>query len=364
MIAKETIDRVIATAEITEVVGDYVQLKKKGGNFWACCPFHNEKSPSFSVSQSKGIYKCFGCGQAGDALTFVMNVERISYPDAIRQLAKKYAIEIIEDVSSQNKEERTQTESLYIVLNYAKNFFVHHLFETDPGKSIALSYFKERGFTENTIKKFELGYAPDAWDELYKKAIEDQFTQEILEKSGLISIKDDKKIFDKFRNRVTFPIHSVSGKTIAFGARILTNDKNQAKYLNSPETEVYHKSKILYGIFQAKKSIVNLDNCFLVEGYTDVISLHQSGVENVVASSGTSLTQDQVRLIARFTKNVTILYDGDQAGIKASLRGIDIILEEGLNVRICTFPNLTRHRLSRNRACTLRKYYRNWCSRN
>lgn len=339
MISKETIERVQAAADIVEVVSDYAQLKKKGKDFWACCPFHNEKSPSFSVSQAKGIYKCFGCGAAGDALTFVMNVDRISYPDAIRQLAKKYSIEIIEDVSAVNKEERTQIESLYIILNYAKNFFVKHLFETEHGRAVGLSYFKERGFSDATIHKFDLGYAPDAWSELHKEALAEQYSEEMLEKAGLITKKDDNKVFDRFRNRVTFPIHTVSGRVIAFGARILTNDKNQPKYLNSPETEVYHKSKILYGIYQAKKEIVNKDNCFLVEGYTDVLSLHQAGIENVVASSGTSLTQDQVRLIGRFTKNVTILYDGDTAGIKASLRGIDIILEEGLNVRICSFPD-------------------------
>lgn len=339
MISKETIERVQAAVDIVEVVSDYAQLKKKGKDFWGNCPFHNEKSPSFSVSQSKGIYKCFGCGAAGDALTFVMNVDRISYPDAIRQLAKKYSIEIVEDVSAVNKEERTQIESLYIILNYAKNFFVKHLFETEHGRAVGMSYFKERGFSEATLKKFDLGYAPDAWAELHKEALKDHYSEELLEKAGLITKKDENKVFDRFRNRVTFPIHTVSGRVIAFGARILTNEKNQPKYLNSPETEVYHKSKILYGIFQAKKEIVNKDNCFLVEGYTDVISLHQAGIENVVASSGTSLTQDQVRLIGRFTKNVTILYDGDPAGIKASLRGIDIILEEGLNVRICSFPD-------------------------
>jgi DNA primase len=339
LISKETIDRVQSTADIVEVVSDFVQLKKKGKDFWGCCPFHNEKSPSFSVSQSKGIYKCFGCGAAGDALTFVMNVDKVSYPDAIRYLANKYTIDIVEDVSKISKEERTQTESLYIVLNYAKNFFVHQLFESEHGRAVGLSYFKERGFSDATIKKFDLGYAPDGWSVLYDDALKNQYSQEHLEKAGLVTVKDDKKIFDRFRNRVTFPIHTVSGKVIAFGARILTNDKNQPKYLNSPETDVYHKSRILYGIFQAKKEIVNKDNCFLVEGYTDVLSLHQAGIENVVASSGTSLTQDQVRLIGRFTRNVTILYDGDQAGIKASLRGIDIILEEGLNVRICSFPD-------------------------
>ena len=339
MISKETIERVQATVDIIDVVGDYVQLKKKGKDFWACCPFHNEKSPSFSVSQAKGIYKCFGCGAAGDALTFVMNVDRVTYPDAIRQLAKKYGIEIIEDTSSENKEERSHIESLYIILNYAKNFFVKHLFEMDHGRAVGLSYFKERGFSEATLKKFDLGYAPDAWAELHKQALQDQYTEELLDKAGLITKKDENRVFDRFRNRVIFPIHTVSGRVVAFGARILTSDKNQPKYLNSPETEVYHKSEILYGIYQAKKEILNKDSCFLVEGYTDVISLHQAGIENVVASSGTSLTKEQVRLIGRFTRNVTILYDGDQAGIKASLRGIDTVLEEGLNVRICTFPD-------------------------
>ncbi len=339
MITQETISQIQQTADIVEVVGDFVTLKKKGQNYWACCPFHNEKSPSFSVAPHKGIYKCFGCGAAGDSIKFVMDVEKISYVESLRYLAKKYSIEIVEDISNyQQKQEASTNESLYIVLNFAKNYFVGQLHDTEEGKSIGYSYFKERGFSEETIRKFELGYTAHAWDGLLKEAKVQQHQEDILEKAGLI-IKKDDKTYDRFRGRVIFPIHNTSGKAIAFGARILTSDKNQPKYINSPETEVYHKHQVLYGIFQAKNAIRQNDNCFLTEGYTDVISLHQAGIENVVASSGTSLTQDQIKLVARFTQNITILYDGDPAGIKASLRGIDLILEKGLNVQVCTFPN-------------------------
>jgi DNA primase len=337
----ETIRLIQQTADIVEVVGDYVSLKKRGANLWACCPFHNEKSPSFSVAPAKGIYKCFGCGKAGDVIRFVMDVEGLSYPEALRHLAKKYGIDVPEreltpdEVLSQNVK-----ESLYIVLNHAKNHFQKTLFEYSEGQSVGYPYFKERGFNDLTIKTFELGYSIDEWEGYTREALKGGFTKDILEKAGLTIFRDDKQ-YDRFRGRVIFPIHNVSGKVIAFGARILKTDKtaNQPKYLNSPETEVYHKSNILYGIFQAKQAIRNADTCFLVEGYTDVISLHQAGIHNVVASSGTSLTLEQIRLIARFTQNITVLYDGDPAGIKAALRGTDMVLEEGLNVKVVVFPD-------------------------
>jgi DNA primase len=346
-LSNETIDRIHQQIDILEVVGDFVSLKKKGLNYWACCPFHNEKSPSFAVNPAKGIFKCFGCGKSGDAITFVQELEGLSYPEAMKYFANKYGIEIPEDSPRSDEELKSQNDrdSLYIVLNYAKNYFADLLLNHEDGKAIGLSYFKERGFSEATIKKFELGYSLDEWDGLLKKATQEGYKIEMLEKAGLIlarenaNDKNDRKHYDRFRGRVVFPIHNLSGKPIAFGARILKADKNQPKYINSPETEVYHKSKILYGIFQAKNSIRNEDNCFLVEGYTDVISLHQAGVENVVASSGTSLTEDQIRLIKRYSENITVLYDGDPAGIKASLRGIDMILEEGLNVNVVLFPD-------------------------
>ncbi|MFQ3577243.1 MAG: DNA primase, partial [Cytophagales bacterium] len=340
MISPESIKKVKETAEIIEVIGDFLNLKRKGKDYWAPCPFHGEKTPSFSVAPQKGIYKCFGCGVSGDSVKFIMEIERISFIEAIKVLAKKYNIELEEiQVSEEKKEEATLIESLYVALNFAKNFYSNQLWETETGKTIGLSYFKERGFADETIKKFELGFAPDTWDSFLKAAEKQQFNDEVLEKAGLITIKEPQKKFDRFRGRVIFPIHNVSGRTIAFGARILTNDKNQPKYINTNETEVYVKSNVLYGFFQAKNAIRNKDLCYLVEGYTDVISMHEAGVENVVASSGTSFTNDQAKLIFRFTKNVTVLFDGDQAGIKASLRGINILLENDLNVRVCTFPD-------------------------
>ena len=345
-LSKETIDRINDSIDILEVIGDFVSLKKKGQNYWACCPFHGEKSPSFAINPAKGIFKCFGCGKAGDAITFVREHEGLSYVEAMKYFAKKYGIEIQEEVSSSaDIQIQNERDSLYIVLNYAKNFYHETLNNHEEGKSIGLSYFKERGFNENIIKKFELGYSLDEWDAFMNSAIKDSYQLEILEKAGLILSRENandsknKKYYDRFRGRVIFPIHNLAGKTIAFGARILKTDKNQPKYINSPETEVYHKSKILYGIFQSKNAIRQEDNCFLVEGYTDVISLHQSGVENTVASSGTSLTEDQIKLIRRYTENITVLYDGDPAGIKASIRGIDMILEEGLNVSVVLFPD-------------------------
>ena len=347
-----TIERIRQTADVADVIGDYVSLKKKGANLWACCPFHGEKSPSFSVSPAKGIYKCFGCGKAGDSIRFIMDIEGLGYGEALRHLAKKYGIEIQETVMTDEQLlAQNERESLLIVLNYAKNYYQSNLFKHDEGQSVGYPYFKERGFSDKTINTFELGYSLESWDAFTKEALKNGYSLEVLEKAGLTIIKESEQLavgsrqsaenvksFDRFRNRVTFPIHNVSGKVIAFGARILKSDKSQAKYLNSPETEVYHKSNVLYGIFQAKNTIRTKDVCYLVEGYTDVISLHQAGIENVVASSGTSLTIEQIRLIGRFTQNITVLYDGDTAGIKASLRGMDMILEEGLNVKLVVFP--------------------------
>ncbi len=342
MISKLTSEKVKERADIVEVVGDYVPLKKKGQNMWACCPFHGEKSPSFSVSPAKQIYKCFGCGKAGDPIQFVMDIEGVGFQEAIRHLAGKYGIEVEEDEtrSPEQNLEQNERESLFIALNFAKEFFVKNL-QTDEGRSIGLSYFKERGFNPQIIEKFDLGYALDGWDYFLKAAKSAGFEEDILLKAGLILQKegDPSRLYDRFRGRVTFTIHNISGKPIGFGARILTKDKNQPKYINSPETPIYHKSDVLYGMFQAKKAIRDLDNCFLVEGYTDVISMHLSGIENVVSSSGTSLTDGQIKLIKRFTNQVTVLYDGDAAGIKASIRGIDLLLEGGLNVKAVVFPD-------------------------
>ena len=341
-ISKLTTDKVKERVDIVEVIGDYVPLKKKGQNFWACCPFHGEKTPSFSLSPSKQIYKCFGCGKAGDPIQFVMDMEGIGFQEAIRQLAGKYGIEVEEEanLSPEQNLEQSERESLFIAVNFAKDHFVKNL-GTEEGKSIGVSYFKERGFTTQIIEKFDLGYALDSWDNFLKTAKAAGFQEEILLKAGLILQKEGEaeRLYDRFRNRVTFAIHNVSGKPIGFGARILTKDKNQPKYINSPETPIYHKSEVLYGMFQAKKAIREQDNCYLVEGYTDVVSLHLAGIENVVASSGTSLTEGQIKLIRRFTNQVTVLYDGDAAGIKASLRGIDLLLEGGLNVKAVVFPD-------------------------
>lgn len=341
-ISKLTSDKVKERADIVEVVGDYVPLKKKGQNMWACCPFHGEKSPSFSVSPAKQIYKCFGCGKAGDPIQFVMDIEGVGFQEAIRHLAGKYGIEVEEDEARTPEQnlEQNERESLFIALNFAKDFFVKNL-QTEEGRSIGLSYFKERGFNPQIIEKFDLGYALDGWDHFLKAANAAGFEEEILLKAGLILQKegDPNRLYDRFRGRVTFAIHNISGKPIGFGARILTKEKNQPKYINSPETPIYHKSDVLYGMFQAKKAIRDLDNCFLVEGYTDVISMHLSGIENVVSSSGTSLTEGQIKLIKRFTNQVTVLYDGDAAGIKASIRGIDLLLEGGLNVKAVVFPD-------------------------
>ena len=339
-IAQDTVQQILQAADVSEVVGDYVSLKKRGANMMACCPFHNEKTPSFYVSPSKGIYKCFGCGKAGDSVRFIMDIEGIGYPEALKHLAKKYGIEVAErEVTNEEQQAQNEKESLYIVLEFASKYYQDQLWKTPEGESIGQSYFKERGFNHTTIQKFDLGYSPDGWDTFTKHAIKNGFSVDILEKAGLSIVKEGKDPIDRFRGRVIFPIHNVGGKPIAFGARILKKDPNAPKYLNSPETGVYHKSNIVYGVFQAKNPIRNEENCFLVEGYTDVVSLNQAGIENVVASSGTSLTKEQIQLIRRFSPNITVLYDGDAAGIKASLRGIDIILEEGLNVKAVVFPD-------------------------
>ena len=338
MIPKHTIDQIFEAAIIEDVVGEFVVLKKRGVNLLGNCPFHNEKTPSFTVSPAKGIYKCFGCGKAGNSINFIMEHEHYTYPEALRYLANKYQIEVEElEETDEQKQTANEKESLFIVSNFAANYFQQQLHETQEGKSIGLSYFVERGFREDIIKKFQLGYNPDSWDAFTGEALKQGYQLEFLEKSGLTIVKEAKH-FDRFKGRVMFPIHNLSGRVLGFGGRILKTDPKAAKYVNSPESEIYNKSNVLYGIYFAKKDIISLDNCYLVEGYTDVISLHQAGVENVVASSGTSLTEGQIRLISRYTKNITILYDGDAAGIKASFRGIDMILKEGMNVRVVLFP--------------------------
>ena len=339
MINRDTIDKIMETARIEEVVGDFVNLKKRGTSLIGNCPFHGEKTPSFHVSVSKGIYKCFGCGKGGDSVRFVMEHEKYSYPEALKFLAQKYNIEVEETVETvQDLAAQNSRESLFIVSQFAANYFEDQLWNSAEGKAIGLSYFKERGFREDILKKFNLGYSPDVWDALIQDAIKNKHAEEYLEKTGLAIRNDKAKLYDRFRGRVMFPIHNFTGRVIGFGGRTLKTDKNVPKYVNSPESDIYHKSSVLYGLFQAKKAIRDTDNCYLVEGYADVLSVHQSNIENVVASSGTSLTIEQIRLIGRFTQNVTILYDGDAAGIKASLRGLDMILEEGLNVKVVSFP--------------------------
>jgi DNA primase len=340
MINSETINKIMDTARIEEVVGDFVSLKKRGTSLIGNCPFHNEKTPSFHVSVTKGIYKCFGCGKGGDAVHFIMDHEKYSYPEALKFLANKYNIEVEETVQSpQNIEAQNAREALYIVSQFAAGYFAEQLWTGSEGRAVGLSYFKERGFREDIIKKFELGYSPDSWDALINSAKSAGHQEAYLESTGL-AVKNDKgKLYDRFRGRVMFPIHNFTGRIIGFGGRTLKTDKNVPKYVNSPESDIYHKSSVLYGLYHAKKAIRETDNCYLVEGYADVLSAHQAGVENVVASSGTSLTTEQIRLIGRFTQNVTILYDGDAAGIKASLRGLDMILEEGLNVKVVNFPD-------------------------
>lgn len=340
MIEQATINRIIDTANIVEVVGDFVTLRRRGSNYMACCPFHEEKTPSFSVSPSKGIFKCFGCSKAGNSVTFIMEHEHLNYVDALRYLAKKYGIEVEEkEETAEDIIRKNDRESMMIVSAFAQQFFVEQM-KTKEGEAIGLSYFEERGFSRTTIKKFELGYAPENRSALVDAARNAGYKDEYLLKAGLCFQRhEDGVLMDRFAGRVIFPIHSLSGRVIAFGGRTLRTDKKVAKYVNSPESEIYLKRNNLYGIFFAKQSISRLDKCYLVEGYTDVISMFQSGIENVVASSGTSLTTEQIKLIARFTKNVTVLFDGDAAGIKASLRGIDMLLEEGMNIKVTLLPD-------------------------
>ena len=339
MISKSTIDKVFDISRVEEVIGDYVQLKKSGSNFKGLSPFTEERSPSFMVSPVKQIWKDFSSGKGGNVVAFLMEHEHYTYPEAIKHLAKRYNIEVEEtEQSSEEKEKASERESMYLVNEFAKTFFIKQMLHTDEGKSVGLSYFKNRGFTSETMEKFDLGYSPDEWQAFTDAALEKGYRLEFLEKTGLSIVKGEKR-FDRFKGRVMFPIHSMSGRILGFGGRILTNDKKQAKYLNSPESDVYHKSKVLYGLYQAKQSIAKADNCYLVEGYTDVIQFNQTGIENVVASSGTALTPEQIRLINRLTNNITVLFDGDAAGLRASVRGIDLILEQGMNVKVCLFPD-------------------------
>jgi len=340
MIDQATIDRITEAAQIQDVVGDFVTLKKRGVNMLGLCPFHNEKTPSFTVSPAKGIFKCFGCGKGGNSVHFIMEHEQISYYEALKYLAKKYNIEVQErELSPEEMAVRNDRESMLLVNEFAQKHFTHLLHNHIDGKSIGLSYFRERGFRDDIIDKFQLGYSLDQRDAFTQAAIKAGYNKEYLLKTGLTLEGDNNYLTDRFRGRVMFPVLSLSGKVVAFGGRILKKDDKMAKYVNSPESEIYHKSNELYGIYFAKQAIVKQDRCFLVEGYTDVISMHQSGIENVVASSGTSLTPGQIRLIHRFTENVTVIYDGDAAGIKASIRGIDLLLEEGLNIKVLLLPD-------------------------
>ncbi|RSK24102.1 DNA primase [Hymenobacter metallilatus] len=345
-IPKETVDQIIHHADIVEVVGDFVSLKRKGQNMWACCPFHHEKSPSFSVAPAKGLYKCFGCGKAGGVVQFIMDIEGTSYVEALKYLAKKYGIDVQEEEKTPEQQlAQNEKDSQFIVSNWAKDHYHRLLLHTDEGQGIGLSYLRQRGLNQTTIKTFELGYSLDQWDDLLKSATAAGFEQKYLEKTGLVIRREDDqgqdtgRRYDRFRGRVMFPIHNVSGRVIGFGARTLKPNDKTAKYLNSPESEIYHKSDVLYGLYQARQAIRTEELCYLVEGYLDVLSLHQGDIRNVVASSGTSLTDGQIRLIKRYTDNVTVLYDGDAAGIRASLRGIDMLLEGGLNVRVVLFPD-------------------------
>lgn len=339
MITASTIDRIFEASRVEEVIGEFVQLKRSGTNLKGLSPFTEEKSPSFMVSPVKQIWKDFSSGKGGNAVSFLMEHEHYTYPEALRWLAKKYNIEIEEtQLDEEQKQSVDERESMYVVSNYAKDYFHQNLFENEEGKSIGLTYFKERGFREETIKKFQLGFSLNQWDAFTNQALSKGYDLKYLEKTGLTIVKENRNI-DRFKGRVMFPIHSMSGRVLGFGGRILDSTEKAAKYLNSPASDIYDKSKVLYGIFYAKQAIAKENNCYLVEGYTDVITLHQSGIENVVSSSGTALTPDQIRLIKRLTPNITVLYDGDAAGIRASFRGIDLILEQDLNVKVLTFPN-------------------------
>src|SRR5665213_170647 len=339
MIPQETIQQIVIRIDIIEIVNSFVKLKKRGTNYIGLCPFHNEKSPSFTVSPSKEIYKCFGCGRSGNAITFLMEHEKYSYVGALKWLAAKYNVEIEEkETSPEYKQQQQEADSLFIINKFAQQFFSDKLFNSEEGLNIGMSYLKERGFREETITKFELGYNPEARDNFAKAAIEKQFNKDLLQKAGLVAQRDNG-LQDNYRGRIIFPIHNQSGKVAGFGARLIRKNDKAPKYINTPENEIYVKSKILYGAWFARQAIDKNDECLLVEGYTDVISLHQAGIENVVASSGTSLTQDQLRLIKKYTSNLTILYDGDAAGVKAALRGLDLALEEGLNVQLVLLPD-------------------------
>lgn len=340
MIDQPTIDRILDAANIVDVVSEFVTLRKRGVNYVGLCPFHTDKTPSFYVSPAKNICKCFACGEGGTSVHFIMKHEQLNYFDALRFLAKKYNIEIQErELTEKEKQKRSDRESMLIVNGWAQKYFTTQLYEHVEGKTVGLRYFAERGFREDIIRKFQLGYSLDQRDALYKEATKNGYKKEFLEKTGLIIAYDNGGVNDRFRGRVIFPVHTLSGKVVAFGGRVLKKDEKTAKYVNSPESEIYHKSNELYGIYFAKQAIVKADCCFLVEGYTDVISMHQAGIENVVASSGTALTQGQIRLIHRFTSNITVLYDGDAAGIKAALRGIDLLLEDGMNVKVVLLPD-------------------------
>lgn len=339
MINQETIQRILDAVHIEEVVGEFVSLKKRGTNFIGCCPFHNEKTPSFVVSPAKGIYKCFGCGKAGDAVRFLMDHEHYTYPEALRYLAKKYNIHIEEEQLTKEQQERnSERDALFHVSEYAQKYFADLLYNDEMGSAIGLSYFHQRGLTDEIIKSFGLGYCKDQWSDFTDHALSQGFSQNVLDKTGLTILKENGKKFDRFRGRVMFPIYSISGRVLGFSGRILTKDKQAAKYVNSPDSEIYNKSRILYGLYQARTAITKADKCYLVEGNVDVVSMHQSGVCNTVASCGTSLTVEQIRLIKRYTTNVTVLYDGDSAGIKAALRAVNMLFEEGLHVRVVLFP--------------------------
>lgn len=340
MIAPETIQRIMDATRIEEVIGEFVSMKRRGTNYVACCPFHDEKTPSFSVSPTKNLYKCFGCGESGNAVGFLMKHEHYTYPEALRWLAKKYHIEVEEEEMTQEQKERqTERDALFHVSEFAQKYFAQLLYEDEMGRAIGLSYFHGRGLTDKVIKDFGLGYSLDVWDNFTKHARSSGYSDNVLQKTGLTIFKDDGKCYDRFKGRVMFPIYSVSGRVLGFSGRILSKEKQAAKYVNSPDSEIYNKSHVLYGLYQAKNAISKQDKVYLVEGNIDVISMYQSGVENTVASCGTSLTVEQVRLMRRYTKNVTVLYDGDKAGIKAAFRAVNMLFEEGLHVRVVLFPD-------------------------
>ncbi|MBA4198457.1 MAG: DNA primase [Chitinophaga sp.] len=340
MITPQTIEQIKSRIDIIDVIGEYVKLKKRGANYLGNCPFHNEKTPSFTVSPAKEIYKCFGCGKSGNTITFLMEHDKLSYVEALKWLANRYGIEIEEtEVSPEQKQAALTSESLYVINNFAQKFFEDKLFNSEEGKHVGLSYLKERGFREHIINKFQIGYNPSARDELSKALAQNQFNKELLTKTGLVVVRNENELVDNYRNRIIFPIHNNSGKIIGFGARVIGKADKAPKYINTPENELYNKSKVLYGSYFARMAIDKANECLLVEGYTDVISLHQAGIENVVASGGTSLTTEQLRIIKKYTNNLTIIYDGDSAGVKAALRGLDMAIEEGLNVKLVLIPD-------------------------